>query len=305
MPIRVKCAGCQSILEVKDTLAGSQGCCPKCGGVIQVPASGAAGSTARLLADASELEMVEELNRRKKSAVLVEFETPESESYELHRLPGANLRCYRTADMNDAQLMQVLQGLGHMSQGKGTAKEGVGLGAEDGPEPFELKGDRLGISLSEFKAKYARKLGAGMSAPFCSDSFPGQALQALHAEPWHTAAGIIHARVDLPTESSSPTVAGVDTELLLYQFIDEKLFRITALFDTDSFHHIREGLFEKHGTPTTELADPLGFIWRNEVSTIELVRGTIRPKRPSMLHLVHSDLYEIFQSRVPTRSQDL
>jgi len=202
-------------------------------------------------------------------------------------------------------LMQVLQELGSLSQGKQTDKGGLGLGADSGPQPFELKGDRVGISLAEFKAKYARKLGAGISAPFCSDSYPGQALPALHAEPWHAAAGIIHARVDLPTENSSPTVAGTDTEMLLYQFVDEKLFRITALFDTDSFHHIREALFEKQGTPSAELHDPMGFLWQNEVYSIELVRGTIRPKRPSMLHFIHSELYQSFQGRAPSRSEDL
>jgi len=145
------------------------------------------------------MEMVEELSRRKRSAVLVVFETPESESYELNQQPGADVHCYRTADMNDAQLMQVLQELGSMSQGQRTDKGGVGLGADGRPQPFELKGDRLGTSLE----------------------------------------------------------------------------------------------------------DPLRFIWRNKVSSIELVRGTIRPKRPSMLHFVHGELYQSFQGRAPSRSEDL
>jgi len=182
VPIRITCPGCQSILDVKDALAGHQRACPKCGGLIQVPAGGAANPSQRLLVDASGVEMVEELSRRKRSAVLVVFETPGSESYELHKQSNANVRCYRTADMSDRQLMQALQGLGQMTQGKRTNKGGIGLGARGEPEPFELKGDRLGIHLDDFKAKYARQLGAGMSAPFCSDSFPGQALQALHAE---------------------------------------------------------------------------------------------------------------------------
>ena len=182
VPIRITCPGCQSILDVKDALAGYQRACPKCGGLIQVPAGGAANPSQRLLVDASGVEMVEELSRRKRSDVLVVFETPGSESYELHKQSNANVRCYRTADMSDRQLMQALQGLGQMTQGKRTNKGGIGLGARVEPEPFELKGDRLGIHLDDFKAKYARQLGAGMSAPFCSDSFPGQALQALHAE---------------------------------------------------------------------------------------------------------------------------
>ncbi len=48
MPIPVTCPQCQSTFRVKDHLAGRRGKCPRCGGVIQVPApnqpSGAAGA---------------------------------------------------------------------------------------------------------------------------------------------------------------------------------------------------------------------------------------------------------------------
>lgn len=44
MPIRVICPGCQQALSVKDELAGRRGKCPKCSGVIQIPAAASAPS---------------------------------------------------------------------------------------------------------------------------------------------------------------------------------------------------------------------------------------------------------------------
>lgn len=305
MTIRLECTGCKSILEVKDALAGKQGNCPKCGAVIVVPAANQQTAHGRLLAEATGAEMIETIHRRQKSAILVVFETPASGVYDLTAQSGANVRCYRTADMDDQQLMEVLAQLGQMSQGKTNAQGGVGLAVDEELQPFALKDDPVGMSLAQFKEKYARELGAGLKAPFCSDAFAGQANQALLSEPWHAKAGIVHARVDLPSENHSPTIAGVDTEILLYQFVDGLLFRITALFDTDSFHHIREALCDKHGPPSDELRDPLGYVWQNQVSRIEVIRGTIRPKRPSMLHFIHLELYARFQTRTPTRTQDL
>jgi hypothetical protein len=207
--------------------------------------------------------------------------------------------------MDETRLRQVLTELGRMTQGQHASAQPLVADAEDAAQPFELKGDRLGLTLEAFKTKYARNLGGGMSAPFCSDDFPGQNLEALHAQAWHAAAGIVHARIDLPSEANSPTVAGVATEVLLYQFVDQQLFRITALFATESFHLMREALCVKYGQPTLTRENPVAYVWQNDVSYIELLRGTIRPKRPSMLHLVHKTLYQLFQSRAPSRSQDL
>ncbi len=39
MSIEVRCANCQKIMKVKDSLAGTRGGCPYCGGEINVPAS--------------------------------------------------------------------------------------------------------------------------------------------------------------------------------------------------------------------------------------------------------------------------
>jgi len=249
-------------------------------------------------------DMLAEISRRKKSAVMVIFETPASGSYEISKQPEANVRCYRTADMSDAQLMLVLEQLGHMSQGMRNLKGGIGLEAEGQPQPYELKGDRLGMTLEEFKAKYSRKVG-GITLPYCSDSFPGQPNQALMAEPWYAAAGLINARIDLPSENNSPTIAGVRTDLFLYHFVDGRLYRMTALFDTEAFHLIHNALVQKQGPATRENKDKGELTWENGVSTIHLVRGAMYPKKPSRLVYFHNALQKSAEGRAPARASDL
>jgi hypothetical protein len=256
------------------------------------------------LSQAMAPDMMAEIARRKKSAVLVVFETPADGSYEISRQQSANVRCYRTADMNDAHVMQVLSELGSMSQGQRNPKGGLGLRADAKVTPFELKGDRLGMTLAEFKTKYARTIG-GMTMPYCSDALPGQANPSLWSEPWHAAAGIVHGRVELPSENASPTVAGVKSDLFLYHFVDGQLFRMTALFDTEAFHLVREALVQKQGPPTSELKEPMELAWENSVSTIRLVRGTMRPKKSSSLLYIHNDLQRVAEGRTPQRQTDL
>jgi hypothetical protein len=249
-------------------------------------------------------DIMAEIARRRKSAVLVVFETPIGDSYDISRQPGANVRCYRTGDMNDAQVMQVLGELGNMSQGQRNQKGGIGLTPEIDATPFELKGDRLGMALLDFKKKYLRNVG-GLTLPYTSESLAGQSNPTLWCEPWHASAGIVHARTELPSENNSPTVAGVKTELFLYHFVDSRLFRITALFDTEAFHVVRKALVDKQGQPTTEIKDPMELSWENAVSTIRLVRGTMRPKKLSTLLLIHHELQALAESRVPKRESDL
>ena len=51
----------------------------------------------------------------------------------------------------------MLEHVGHMSQGRRNQKGGIGLQPDVEALAFELKGDRLGMTLDEFKAKYARE----------------------------------------------------------------------------------------------------------------------------------------------------
>jgi hypothetical protein len=256
------------------------------------------------LSQAMAPDMMAEIGRRRKSAVLIVFDTPRDGVYEIADGQQANVRCYHTPDMSDAQLMQVIADVGALSQGRRNDKGGLVLNPPQRDLPFELKGDRLGMTLADFKERHARTVG-GMKMPYTSESSPGQANPTLWSEPWHAAAGIVHGRVELPSENQSPTVAGVKTELFLYHFVDGKLFRMTALFDTEQFHLVREALAAKHGPPTFEMKDPLELAWENAESTIRLVRGTMRPKKWSSLVLVHRGLQELADSRAPQRGADV
>jgi hypothetical protein len=250
-------------------------------------------------------DMLVEVQRRKKSAVMIVFETPPpGESYEISKRPEANVRCYRTGDMNEAQVMQVLEQLGHMSKGMQNQKGGIGLQPEGAPLPYELKGDRLGMTLEEFKAKYARNAG-GVVMPFCADSCAGQAIAALNSEAWHVGAGLVNARVDLPSENSSPTIAGVKTEQFLYHFVDGRLYRMTVHFDTEAFHLIHAALVQKQGPAVKENKERGELWWENGVSTIHLIRGAMYPKKASRLIYFHNQLQKSAEGRAPKRETDL
>ena len=109
------------------------------------------------------------------------------------------------------------------------------------------------MTMADFKKKYARFTPDGrQDLPICSD-MPGYIGKSeLHGEAWHRRANIIHARIDNPLEENSPTVAGVKTDLFLYQFVDGQLFRISAWFATDLFHLVSEAVLQKYGKPTSE-----------------------------------------------------
>jgi hypothetical protein len=272
------------------------------------PAPAASASTPPpsnlLLSDATPLDMLAEIQRRKKSAVMVMFETPTDGSYAISKRAEANVRSYRTAEMTDGQLMEVLAQLGRMPPGASTQKGALGLQPEGQPLPYDLKGDRLGMTLEEFKTKHSRRVGVVMM-PYCADSSPGQANAMLWSEPWHVAAGLVNARIDLPSENNPPTIAGVRTELFLYHFVDGKLYRMTVLFDTEAFHLIHNAMVQKYGPPAKENKERMELVWDNGASAIKLTRGSIRPKKASSLLVVHHQLQKSAEGRAPARSADL
>ena len=306
MPIQVTCPQCNALLQVNEKLAGQKGKCPKCSAVVTIPGTDHTQrpSAQRMLCDASPREMVAELFRRKKSAVLAYFDTPATNSYKLTELADLKIDCLGSEEMNVDQLRQVLDDLSTLSKPK--APGAISIDAADEEQLYELKGDQLGMSLADFQIKHSRRIsGQPISLPWCSDSMPDHKIPELLVEDWHTKAGIVHGRLDLPLENNSPTIAGVKTDLLLYQFVDGQLFRITAFFDTDSFHIIRDSIIKKYGPPKSETSEPREFTWGNRRSSIKLTRGTIRPKAASLLHFMHDNLLEKANLRQPSREDDL
>jgi hypothetical protein len=214
----------------------------------------------------------------------------------------AELKCIATEDINAGRFAELVASFARRFAPRGR-KSHPGQTLEE--QLYELKGDRLGMSLDEFKLKYARSGEGGLKLPLCSDTAWGANKASLHSEPWHKQAGIINARIDLPAEDNSPTVAGVKTELLLYQFIDGKLFRIMAYLPTDQFHFVSEAAVKKYGQPTRESQKPRQIVWENPIASVMLTRGTVHPREPSLLELVYKQLAELAFSRTPNAAADI
>ncbi len=309
--MQIECPGCKATLQVPDEMAGKQGKCIHCGHRLIVPGGrasvGGLGLSSTLF-EATPESMVRELHRRQQSALLLIFEPPEDGTYDLSNVPDAELKCIATEDINQARFAQVVEGFAKRFAPR-KKSQSAGSSVIGGPTPadqlYELKGDRLGISLEEFKGKYNRSGEGGQRLPICSDTAWGANKASLRSETWHQAAKIIHARIDLPTEDNSPTVAGVKTELLLYHFIDGKLFRITAYLPTDQFHLVSEAAIKKYGPVTRENHRPRQLIWENPVASVVLTRGSVHPREASVLELVHKQLDELAASRAPSAAADI
>jgi hypothetical protein len=329
MFLRIECPGCKAVLQVEEALAGKQGKCIHCGHKIIVPSQSGPATSAPVpppppvpfLTEASPEAMIRELHERRKSALMLVFEPSPEGSYDLADVPDAKLKCIATEDIDYERFTQLVASFSKRFTAKRPAAKPAAAGPAppepsvvgklggmpQGPdEPYELKGDPLGMTIAEFKQKYARFTPDGrQDLPICSD-MPGYIGKAdLHGEAWHRRAQIVHARVDNPLEDNSPTVAGVKTDLLLYQFVDGKLYRISALFATDLFHMVSEAVINKFGPPARESKQPRELVWENNVSRIVLTRGTVHPRTPSSLHLVHNELLALAESRMPKASHDI
>jgi hypothetical protein len=302
MPIQIECPGCKSLLQVPDELAGKQGKCVQCGHKLTVPGRASfGGGLSPTLFEATPEAMVRELYRRQLSAMLLTFPTPADGNYDLSNVADQELKCIATEDVNQARFADLVASF---AKRYGPRKKGGSVPSlED--MLYELKGDRLTMTLDEFKQKYARSGEGGQKLPLCSDTAWGANKASLHPEPWHRQAGIVNARIDLPAEDNSPTVAGVKTELLLYQFIDGKLFRIAASLPTDQFHLVSEAAIKKYGPVTRESQKPRQLVWENPIASVILTRGSVHPREPSILELVHKQLAEIAAMRTPTGAADI
>jgi hypothetical protein len=303
MPIQIECPGCKAIIQVADELAGKHGKCVQCGHRVTVPGKPIANTFSPTVFEAAPEAMVRELFRRQQSAMLLVFPTPEDGNYDLGNIAESDLKCIATEDINQARFGDLVASFAKRYSPRKKGTPARALTVEE--MLFELKGDRLGMSLDDFKQKYHRQVEGGYKLPLCSDTAFGANKASLHSEPWHRQAGIVYARVDLPAEDNSPTVAGIKTELLLYQFVDGKLFRIAASFPTDQFHVVSEAAINKYGPVTRETHRPRQLVWENPLAWIALTRGSVHPRESSVLELVHRELQDLADSRTPTGAADI
>jgi hypothetical protein len=157
-------------------------------------------------------------------------------------------------------------------------------------QPYELKGDRLGMSLAEFKARHYRKVGKKGHAPFCSDE--GAAEVQKTRPPFVDCA--LFARYEVPDSldrlPSYMTVANLNPWSYLFKFYEGQLFEIEVAFITlgppedlmSTYRRLYDALISTYGPPTTsekrlrknrynedfEIVLPT---WQNGVSTRQLL----------------------------------
>ncbi|MCC6492543.1 MAG: hypothetical protein IT424_05935 [Pirellulales bacterium] len=298
MPISGQCGKCSTTLKVNDSLAGKRGKCPKCGAIVIIPGFS--------LAEATVDQMANELFRRGKSAAIIYFDTPTNRNYNLEDVPDTVVQCCGSDDMATEQLHQVVRGLAKLSERQQAAKLNLG---EQSKIPYDLKGDQLGMSLADFKQKYHRPIqGHHKPAPFTSEDAPGKSIDMLLTEPWHSGAGIIHGSPIYPFERFNGkrlTVGGVDVDLLIYKFVDGKLYQIAAYFDTRDFELLRRALVDRYGEPTKEEKKPAHAFWWNGCSSISMRRGKINPQEYSRLLFTSDELMSVVLTRSPKSSDDL
>ena len=252
--------------------------------------------------------MVRELHRRQHSAILLIFQPSEDGTYDLSNVPDAELKCIATEDINQARFAQVVEGFAKRFAPREEEPIGRQLGHRERPArrpALRVEGRSPRNIARRVQGKIQPQRRRRPAAADLLDTAWGANKASLESEPWHQAAKIIHARIDLPTENNSPTVAGVKTELLLYHFIDGKLFRMTAKLPTDQFHLVSEAAIKKYGPVTRENQRPRQLIWENAVATVVLTRGSVHPREPSVLELVHKQLDELAASRAPSAAADI
>jgi hypothetical protein len=320
MSIAVECPGCHTIVRVADELAGRKGACKQCGTVIRIgppSPSSILMSGPRTLADATPQDMVQELSRRGAAALLTLFDPVRmgmlaSDSIKLSELidSGANLdkaALHLATDRLDAeQIVRLLKLLLEAAEQRLASKSHIHKAAAHEGSAFKFKDDALGLKLADFKAKYHRPARAGYrKLPWCSDESPNTAIPELLTEPWHGSVGIVHARIDAPSEGNSPTIAGIPSDLVLYQFVDGALFQILILFGTDNFHVVAGALRSKYGAPANETDQPRQLTWWNLENSIELTFGRLSPRAPAVLRYFHDGLSAEAKTRQPQRGHDI
>ncbi len=197
---------------------------------------------------------------------------------------------------------------------------------------FEMKGDRLGMTLAMFKGKHRRVVpGDPRPAPFCSDADPDRDNPSLLYRRELSRAGIVHVRTTLPVEEQPrfhdgeylkpefPTIAGVRTELYVYHFVDGRLYRMTIFFPHTGFDNVLDALKAKFGQPKgkeiRKYENAFGvklegdvLLWHNSVSEMVLFERAGTTDR-SLLILTQKELertaYDHIKSKIKPRTDDL
>lgn len=126
--------------------------------------------------------------------------------------------------------------------------------------PDELNGDRLGMSLTEFKAKHDRRSEIDdQRYPLATDTIPIKArertkLTPFSEESWHARAGIVNVLLASPREIASqsalaPKIGDTPAIRHVYRFLDQKLSSVEYIFPSAKFNDVAKALQQMYGPP--------------------------------------------------------
>lgn len=329
--IKFNCGHCGARIQVQEQRVGTQGKCPSCKELIKVPNSNQKSEEPGqqiCLAQASLENILAEVQSRGYGGILLTFSAPKAN-------PGnvESLRVTYSENLSDQQVRKVLAHVAAMAE----KTERPDLPTHTSAEPYDFKGDQLGMSLVKFKSKYRRKAdGDPRYLPFSSDEDSQQRVEALAdtlgadhplvklhksesklnepnssllEEPWHRSAGIVSCRKEYPFELMSgrkrETVAGVSTEVVVYRFIEDQLYQIVILFDTRDYEMVESAFIQKYGATERESKRPRKLFWNNGVSTIALFRGRISPSEHSQVIFGHDSLWSKASANSPSPTDDI
>ncbi|MEM6331298.1 MAG: hypothetical protein AAF790_13765 [Planctomycetota bacterium] len=312
MTINVLCKACGFKLEIPGEFAGKRAKCGNCGELFRVPAASTGGAVAAMkpLGHATAEEMFLELRRRGGAGILAMIDLSQYGLRSLADLLDAGehaslgltvLATERlTAEQQERLLAVLADGVHRAANPKEAAEHDAYY------EPFDFKGDPLGMTLAEFKQKHAREVpGHPHPAPFCSDQTGAFRVAELMTEPWYKSAGIVHARLEYPSENRPPSIAGVETEILIYQFLDGRLYQISAWFPAGGFPQVSGALRRKYGPPSEQSQDSSRLVWTRMASTLELCNGRISPAEPASMRICYDDLLREATARKPDVGGDI
>lgn len=257
-----------------------------------------------LLCDATPQAMIQELYRRGKSAVLSYANLTAAGPGSTANLGDTRIRCVVTDDVDQSELGNFFRRLAALADKQRVAR--VAVQVDDADDLFELKGDRLGMSLDDFCRKYQQPATNGRRRlPWLNTDTPGKRVPELLAPAWYAEAGIVCARTSVPGVDEPVTIAGVDTDAVIYQFVDGRLFQIMALFGTEAFHVIHQALVRKYGECISQNEAPRQLLWWTLSASIELTFGRLVPREPARLRIWHDTMLREAESREPSRHTDI
>jgi hypothetical protein len=196
---------------------------------------------------------------------------------------------------------------------------------------YSLKGFTVGSStLQDFKSEFhhcadvcdeksVKKYGPSKFAPFCSDDYPNARLTPGKeaTSDAYTHAGLVYCQPYFPFEAQRGvhyTIADIPV-VTEFDFYQDKLYQISAMFDAQRFSTMQEALTGKYGPPSsvTPVEYQNGFgakftgsvlSWDNGVSTIILRQYGSGSVEYSGLVIQHKALAAQAATAVPKKSSN-